>query len=208
MTYPTWQYEDRATAGGSRRIAGVDEVGRGSLAGPVVAAAVILHRSRPVPGLRDSKLLTPARREALARAVLERAVSVGIGLAGPEEVERVNVLGATIRAMKRAVASLETAPDHLLIDALRLADLPLPQVSLVKGDRRCVSIAAASVVAKVVRDRVMLHYSTRYPDFDFGLNKGYGTPGHLQALARFGPCPIHRRTFRGVWDQGTLGFGS
>jgi ribonuclease HII len=186
----------------------VDEVGRGSLAGPVVAAAVILHRSRPVEGLKDSKLLTPARREVLARAVLERAVSVGIGLAGPEEVERDNVLGATIRAMKRAVASLGTAPDHLLIDALRLADLPLPQVSLVKGDRRCVSIAAASVVAKVVRDRVMLHYSIRYPDFDFGSNKGYGTPGHLQALARLGPCPIHRKTFRGVWDQRTLGFGS
>lgn len=207
MTAPTWRYEDRAARQGCPLVAGLDEVGRGCLAGPVVASAVILDRKKPVRDLNDSKLLSPARRTGLARLILERATAVGIGFSSAGEVEQVNVLEATRRAMRRAVEALDPGPDFLLIDALRLSEVDLPQQDLVKGDRRSVSIAAASIVAKVVRDTIMVHYSRSFPEFDFASNKGYGTAAHLRALARVGPCPIHRRTFRGVWDQGSLVFG-
>lgn len=207
MAGPTWRYERAAARTGRRAVAGLDEVGRGSLAGPVVAAAVILAPERPIEGLDDSKLIPPARREKLAREILEDAVSVGLGLATPEEIEVVNVLGATRLAMERAVASLAVRADHLLLDAIALPGVDVPQESIIKGDRLSVSIAAASIVAKVVRDRVMGHYASAYPDFGFGANKGYGTPAHLAALAQVGPSPIHRRGYKGVWGQGTLAFG-
>lgn len=189
------------------RVAGLDEVGRGCLAGPVVAAAVILEESRPVRGVHDSKLLAPARREELADAIADRALSVGVGVAPPDEVDAINILRATREAMSRAVRSLAMKPDHLLIDAVSLPDLGLPQSSIVKGDRLSVSIAAASIVAKVVRDRLMRYYAEIFPGFGFEENKGYGTPAHLDAIARLGPSPIHRRTFRGVWDQMPLALG-
>ncbi len=205
---PGWRYERLACRGGASRVAGLDEAGRGCLAGPVVAAAVILERSRPVPGVQDSKLLAPARREELALSIAERAVAVGVGVAAPLEVDALNVLKATRQAMERAVRSLLCRPDHLLIDAVSLPDLDLPQSSIVKGDRLSVSVAAASIVAKVVRDRMMRYYAGVFPGFGFEENKGYGTPAHLEAIARLGPSPIHRLTFRGVWDQMPLAFGS
>ena len=207
MAGPSWHYEARAERSGRALVAGIDEVGRGSLAGPVVAAAVILRRDRPIEGLDDSKLIPPVRRERLARRVLEESVAVGLGLATPEEVESCNVLGATRIAMRRAIESLAVRPQHLLLDAVKLPEVDLPQESIIKGDQLSVSIAAASIVAKVLRDRVMGHYASAYPEFGFGANKGYGTPAHLRALARVGPSPIHRRTYKGVWGQGMLAFG-
>jgi ribonuclease HII len=201
---PSWRYEDEAVRAGGRIVAGLDEVGRGSLAGPVIAAAVVLDRSARIRGINDSKLLTPARREGLAREILETAVAVAVGAAGSEEVDRINVLRATHEAMRRAVEALPEPADVLLLDAVRIPGLSVAQVSLIHGDRLSFSIAAASIVAKVVRDRAMGHYAAAYPEFDFDANKGYGTPAHLHALSRVGPCPIHRRTFRGVFVQPPL----
>lgn len=200
---PTWRFEDEAYASGRRLIAGIDEVGRGSLAGPVIAAAVILDRRSEVGGVDDSKLLPPARRAWIARRVLAEAVAVGIGSASAEEVDRINVLRATLRAMRRAVEALPREADFLLLDAARIEEIPVPQVSLIKGDRLSFSIAAASIVAKVIRDRVMDHYAAAYPDFRFESNRGYGTAAHLEALSRLGPCSIHRVTFRGVRAEGS-----
>jgi ribonuclease HII len=200
---PTWRFEDEAYASGRRLIAGIDEVGRGSLAGPVIAAAVILDRRSEVGGVDDSKLLPPARRAWIARRVLAEAVAVGIGSASAEEVDRINVLRATLRAMRRAVEALPREADFLLLDAARIEEIPVPQVSLIKGDRLSFSIAAASIVAKVIRDRVMDHYAAAYPAFRFESNRGYGTAAHLDALSRLGPCSIHRVTFRGVRAEGS-----
>jgi len=191
---------------GYSRVAGIDEVGRGSLAGPVIAAAVILDRRMAVDGIDDSKRLPPARREAVARRILETALAVGVGASPSEEVDGVNVLKATILAMRRAVQAIEPPPDALLIDALRLPGFEGAQSGIVGGDRLSYSIAAASIVAKVLRDGVMRYYSGHYPAFDFASNKGYGTAAHLEALGRFGPCPIHRMTFRGVRAEGALAF--
>jgi len=207
MGKPTWRYEDEAIRSGCDRIAGVDEVGRGSLAGPVLAAAVVLSRSVSIKGINDSKLLSPESRERIARDIFDRAVAVGIGASGPDEVDRINVLRATLMAMRRAIGALEACgspADGLLLDAVRLPGATVPQISLIRGDQRSMSIAAASIVAKVVRDRIMGHYADLYPAFDFASNKGYGTPAHLEALRRVGPCPIHRRTFRGVLAQQTM----
>ena len=203
---PTWRYEQRAAGEGFVRVAGLDEVGRGCLAGPVVAAAVILDPLRPVEGVRDSKLLGAARRAELAERISDVAVAVGVGVADSSEVDALNILKATKVAMGRAVRALNPLPDHLLIDAVELPELGLPQLSLVRGDRLCMSIAAASIVAKVVRDRVMTYYASLFPGFGFEANKGYGTAGHIEAIASIGPSPIHRRTFRGVWDQLPLAF--
>lgn len=211
MARPTWKYEDEAIRLGCRVVAGFDEVGRGSLAGPVVAAAVVLDRRRRIRGINDSKLLTPAQREKTGRAILDGAVAVGLGASEPGEVDRINVYQATLAAMGRALGALEAEGVHvdcLLIDALKLPGIRKRQVSLIGGDRLSFSIAAASIVAKVVRDRVMDHYSETYPEFGFSSNRGYGTPGHLVALGRIGPCPIHRLTFRSVAaaEQMTLSF--
>lgn len=199
-----YRYERAAWRSGFLRVAGVDEAGRGPLAGPVVAAAVVLAPDRPIPGLQDSKLLTAARREFLFDRILEEAAAVGIGMVDPETIDRVNILEATRLAMLAALDKLVPRPDLVLVDALRLSALPCPQTSLVRGDRRSASIAAASIVAKVTRDRLMLEAEARFPEYGFGRHKGYPTPEHLAALRRHGPCPIHRRTFHGVWRQGDL----
>ena len=183
---------------GFARVAGVDEVGRGCLAGPVVAAAVILDRRRPVAGLRDSKLLSRRRREALAAEIRARAVAVGVGEADAREIESMNILRATLLAMGRAVGALSTPPDYVLVDALRIPGLDVPQEGLVRGDRRIACIAAASIVAKVHRDALMCGWHERLPGYRFDLHKGYGTPVHLAALRRLGVSPLHRATFRRV----------
>ncbi|HZM71582.1 MAG TPA: ribonuclease HII [Candidatus Cryosericum sp.] len=185
-------------ARGACRIAGVDEVGRGSLAGPVVAAAVILDPDRPVRGLRDSKLLSRGERERLAARIEERAVAAGIGAADAGEVDSMNILRATLLAMRRAVEALAVSPDYLLVDALHIPGVDLPQEGVVHGDRLVASIAAASILAKVHRDALMRSFHDLYPGYGFGSHMGYGTEGHLVALRRLGSTPLHRVTFRGV----------
>jgi ribonuclease HII len=196
-------HERELDAGGCVRIAGVDEAGRGPLAGPVVAAAVILPWSRLIDGVRDSKLIPPPEREQLYHRILEKAVAVGVGIVGARDIERINILQATIGAMEEAVSRLSVLPDALLIDAVPLPRLPVLQRAIIGGDRLSYLIASASIVAKVVRDRLMDDYHVRYPRYGFDVHKGYGTPAHLDRLARYGACPIHRRTFRGVPGEGT-----
>ena len=180
-------------------IAGLDEAGRGPLAGPVVAAAVILPRRCSLPGLTDSKLLPRLERERLYREILKRAVGVGIGEASSAEIDRVNVLEATRLAMVRALAGLHPPADCLLLDALTLPSVSLPQRAIVKGDRLVSSIAAASIVAKVTRDRLMAGvFEAEFPGYGFASHKGYGTAAHLAALKEHGPCDIHRSSFRPV----------
>jgi len=195
---PTEDFEQEARRCGYRRIAGVDEAGRGPLAGPVIAAAVILPVRCRLTGVDDSKQLSASERERLYASILERAVGVGIGAATPQEIDRLNILEATRLAMSRAVSSLSPAPDYLLIDAVTLPHLALPVRSIIKGDALSLSIAAASIVAKVTRDRLMAEYHQVYPLYNFLSHKGYGTEEHLECLARYGPCPIHRQTFAPV----------
>jgi ribonuclease HII len=199
-----YRYERAAWRSGLKQVAGVDEAGRGPLAGPVVAAAVILDPNRRVKGLDDSKRLTPAQRERLFEQILERAPGLGIGIVDPQTIDRVNILEATRLAMYEALGQLTPRPDLVLIDALRLPALTVSQKPIIKGDRRSASIAAASIVAKVTRDRLMLEADARFPEYGFGRHKGYPTPEHLAALEKHGPCPIHRRTFHGVWVQREL----
>ena len=180
-------------------IAGLDEVGRGCLAGAVVAAAVVFESEDDVPdGVDDSKKITKARREELAELIKERALTLAVGQIEADEVDRINILEATKKAMLSAVGQLRPAADFLLIDAVRLAASPLPQKSIIRGDAASASIAAASIVAKVFRDKMMAEYDQLYPQYGFARHVGYGTPDHLEALRVHGPCPIHRMTFRGV----------
>ena len=199
-----YRYEARAWRSGVGRVAGIDEAGRGPLAGPVVAAAVILAPDRRVASLADSKLLTPERREELFLVIHERALAVGVGVVDHETIDRVNILEATRRAMTGALAALSVVPELVITDFVALPALPCPQRNLVAGDRRCASVAAASIVAKVTRDRLMLEADRRFPEYGFARHKGYATVEHLAALDRHGPCPIHRRSFAGVWRQGEL----
>ncbi len=182
-------------AEGFVRVCGVDEAGMGPLAGPVVAAAVILPGEELFPGLNDSKVLLPEERERLYTGILAGGARIGIGLADVAEIDRINILQATRLAWRRAVTQLAPRPDFLLIDGRYRADIGLPQMALVDGDARCASIAAASIVAKVTRDRVMRDLDARYPEFGFALHKGYATPAHLAAIRRFGFSPAHRRSF-------------
>lgn len=200
----SYWYEGRAWRAGVARIAGVDEAGRGPLAGPVVAAAVVIDPGRRIKGLNDSKVLAPERREELFEVIAERALAIGVGIVDHETIDRVNILRATERAMLEALARLGAAPDLVITDFVHLVPLPCPQRNLVHGDGRSASVAAASIVAKVTRDRIMLDLHRQYPDYGFARHKGYATPEHLTALDRLGPCPIHRRTFAGVWRQGEL----
>ncbi len=186
-------------------LAGVDEAGRGPLAGPVVAAAVILPRGVRIEGLTDSKVLSPDQRERMVEVLEGVAVSIGVGMVGAEEIDKTNVLQATVRAMREAVAALALAPDALLIDGPAGIGHTIPQFPLVRGDARSQSIAAASVVAKVTRDRIMVSYDELYPQYGFARHKGYGTSEHMEALRRHGCCPLHRKTFRGVRE--CLGHG-
>ena len=200
----SYRYESQAWREGVGRVAGVDEAGRGPLAGPVVAAAVIIAPDRRIAGLADSKLLPPERREELHVLIHERALAVGVGIVDHDTIDRVNILQATRAAMREALATLVVAPELVITDFVALAGLPCPQRNLVDGDRRCASVAAASIVAKVTRDRLMRELDARFPAYGFARHKGYATPEHLAALDRWGPCPIHRRSFSGVWRQGEL----
>ena len=193
-----YRYEAQAWRAGVGRIAGVDEAGRGPLAGPVVAAAVIIAPDRRIKGLADSKILTPERRDELFQVIGERAVAVGVGVVDHETIDRINILQATRRAMAEALTRLCVAPDLVITDFVALSDLPCPQRNLVDGDARCASVAAASIIAKVTRDRLMLDADARFPEYGFARHKGYATVEHLSALDRWGPCPIHRRSFAGV----------
>jgi len=189
------RHERELRLAGFRRIAGIDEVGRGSLAGPVVAAAVILPDRHRIKGLRDSKVLPRTRREALYEQILDRAEAVGVGCMEVEVIDRINILEATKLAMREALGHLAEAPDHLVIDALRLREVDLPQRPIIDGDAISASIAAASIVAKVTRDRICAEFDARYPAYGFARNKGYGTRRHVDALLREGPCEWHRRSF-------------
>lgn len=189
------RHERELRLAGFQRIAGLDEVGRGSLAGPVVAAAIVLPERHRIRGLRDSKVLTRARREALYQRILDRADAVGVGCVEVEVIDRVNILQATKLAMAEALGRLPERPDHLVIDALSLRDIDVPQRAIIDGDAISASIAAASIVAKVTRDRICTELDARYPAYGFARNKGYGTRRHLDALLSEGPCEWHRRSF-------------
>lgn len=194
-----FEIEAGLQAEGYRRVAGLDEAGRGPLAGPVCAAAVIFEPGTRIAGVNDSKQLTPEQRDDLYEEIRSRALAVGIGLASAEEIDAVNILQATKLACRRALRQLKILPDYLLLDALRLETVTTPQQSLVKGDSRCFSIAAASIVAKVTRDRLMVRYAAEYPDYGFQMHKGYGTPFHRQALDKLGPSTLHRTSFLEAW---------
>lgn len=195
---PTDEFELEARRCGYRRIAGLDEAGRGPLAGPVVAAAVVLPTRCRLIGCDDSKQLSDSEREALYAVIAGRAAGIGIGLATEVEIDRLNILEATRLAMHRAVEALLPQPDCLLIDAVNLPGCTIPARSIIKGDALSLSIAAASIIAKVTRDRLMAEYHRVYPHYNFLSHKGYGTEEHLRQLAAYGPCAIHRRTFAPV----------
>ena len=179
-------------------LCGIDEVGRGPLAGPVYAAAVILPEDSDILYLNDSKKLSEKKREELYDVIMEKAVSVGIGFSTHERIDEINILQATFEAMTKAVNSLDPTPGALLIDAVHIPQLEAyKQVSIIKGDAKSVSIAAASIIAKVTRDRLMAEYDKQYPEYGFASNKGYGSADHIAALKKYGPCPIHRRSFIG-----------
>lgn len=175
--------------------AGIDEAGRGPLAGPVVAAAAIMPADASLLYVNDSKKLTAAKREELYDQILDQCVSVGIGMASPGRIDEINILQATYEAMREAVQQLETKPQMLINDAVIIPGISLPQKSVIKGDARCYSIAAASIIAKVARDRIMEQYDRLYPEYGFAGHKGYGSAAHIEALKKYGPCPIHRKTF-------------
>ena len=176
-------------------LCGIDEVGRGPLAGPVVACAVILPKDCQILYLNDSKKLSAAKREELYDVIMEEAVSVGIGMRSPERIDEINILQATYEAMRDAVGKLEVVPQVLLNDAVTIPQITIPQVPIIKGDAKSVSIAAASIVAKVTRDRLMEEYDKVFPEYGFASNKGYGAAAHIEALKKYGATPIHRKTF-------------
>ena len=190
-------YEKELYAQGIDLIAGVDEVGRGPLAGPVVAAAVILPKACKIPGLNDSKKIPKSKHKEIYEAVLQNAISIGIGVKDNQVIDQVNIYEATKLAMMEAIGQLEPQPQHLLIDAMKL-DLPISQTSIIKGDANSLSIAAASIVAKVTRDQMMEEFDKEYPGYDFAQNAGYGTAKHLAGLEQLGVTPIHRRSFEPV----------
>jgi ribonuclease HII len=198
MKADLWAFEKALTAKGFHRIAGVDEAGRGPLAGPVVSAAVVLPPDFDAEGVDDSKKLTPRQRERIFERIKREAESVGVGIVDAPEIDRINILQAARLSMAMAVSNLVPPPAFLLIDGNSDIPHPLPQKSIVKGDARSVSVAAASIVAKVTRDRLMDRYHREYPQFGFNRHKGYPTREHRVAIADFGPSPVHRRTFRGV----------
>ena len=176
-------------------ICGIDEVGRGPLAGPVVASAVILPKDCDILYINDSKKLSEKKREMLYDEIMEKAVAVGIGIVGPERIDEINILQATYEAMREAISKLDVKPDLLLNDAVKIPGVDIPQVSIIKGDAKSASIGAASIIAKVTRDRMMVEYDSIFPEYGFAANKGYGTAIHIAALKELGPTPIHRRSF-------------
>lgn len=190
-----YEYECNAAQQGYTAVCGIDEAGRGPLAGPVYAAAVILPDGLEIPGLNDSKKLTEKKREALFDEICQKAVAYGIGCASEQEIDEINILQATYLAMRRAVEQLSVPADYALVDGNRMPPLAIPGETVVKGDAKSASIAAASILAKVSRDRVMLLMDPVYPQYQFAKHKGYGTKVHREALLTYGPCPIHRKTF-------------
>ncbi len=206
MSPPDHEMEKRIWAGG-RTPAGVDEAGRGPLAGPVVAAAVILPEVFSLKGLDDSKKLTHRQRVEMLDRIASSALSLAIGIVGHQEIDRINILRASLLAMEIAVNKLEKRPDFLLIDGNQRTSLLIPQQTVVRGDARCCSIAAASIVAKVRRDEIMDEYHELYPEYNFRSHKGYPTKEHLEAIRKYGPCPIHRVSFRGVLQPDPSGPG-
>lgn len=190
-------YEKELYTQGIHLIAGVDEVGRGPLAGPVVAAAVILPENCKIPGLNDSKKIPKSKHKEIYEAVLQNAIAIGIGVKDNQVIDQVNIYEATKLAMMEAIGQLDPQPQHLLIDAMKL-DLPISQTSIIKGDANSLSIAAASIVAKVTRDQMMEEFDREYPGYDFAQNAGYGTTNHLDGLHQLGVTPIHRRSFEPV----------
>ena len=197
MNLPDYSYERRIWKIG-KLPAGVDEAGRGPLAGPVVAAAVILPKECEINGLNDSKKLSTQKREFLFDQIIRLAVSIGVGIVEPGEIDRLNILRAALLAMENAVMKLNPKPDFLLIDGNIETSLLIPQETVIGGDSTCNSIAAASIIAKVTRDLIMYDYHNIHPEYNFKKHKGYPTKEHFEALKKFGPCPIHRRTFKGV----------
>jgi len=191
-------FEKMYTRRGYHRIAGVDEVGRGPLAGPVVAAAVILSIDGIGERLFDSKKISSKKREHLYKVILEKALGVGVGIIGQEEIDRLNILEAALKAMALAIGDLPIPPDFVLIDGPHGLNVSIPQKPIRKGDQLCNSIAAASIVAKVTRDRMMLECHQKFPQYNFARHKGYGTQEHQRAIIKFGVCELHRKTFRGV----------
>lgn len=194
-------YENKLYAQGKNLIAGLDEAGRGPLAGPVVAGAVILPKSCNIQGLNDSKKLSPKKRDSLFNQIYDAALSVGIGIADTEEVDKINILAATHCAMNRAVDNLDISPECILVDGLRVPSLKVSQIAIVKGDSKSASIAAASIIAKVTRDKIMVDYGRQYPQYGFEKHKGYATQFHLEAIAKFGISSIHRRSFSPVLEK-------
>jgi len=193
-----WQFELYAQKRGYQYIAGIDEAGRGPLAGPVVSAAVILPSFFTCPGINDSKKLSEKKREKFFPLITQQAQAVGIGIADHTEIDQINILQASLLSMERAVQNLTPAPDFLLVDGKFTIDSHLPQQAIIKGDSRSISIAAASIIAKVTRDRIMKELHRTYPLYNFHRHKGYPTKAHKQAIIEHGPCPVHRRTFKGV----------
>lgn len=191
-----YQFDNQFFNYGYKIIAGIDEAGRGPLAGPVVASAVILPRDLKIEGIKDSKVIPQKEREYLYQEIFNKAVSVGIGLSSEEEIDCINILQASILAMTRAVSSLTVNPDILLIDAIRLKGINIRQEPIIKGDSKSASIGAASIIAKVTRDRIMIDYHEKYPEYGFNNHKGYATKAHIDAIRKFGLSPIHRKSFK------------
>lgn len=189
------EYERQCHAEGYKLVAGIDEVGRGPLAGPVVAAAVILGEGVVIPGVNDSKKLSEAKREYLYEEIKAKALAVGIGMAEVELIDEINILNATYVAMKRALDSLSMKPDYILLDAVTLKDVAIKQQGIIKGDSLSLSIAAASIIAKVERDRLISSYDSLYPEYNFSKHKGYGTKEHMDCIRKLGLLPVHRRSF-------------
>lgn len=193
------EYEYRYAAAGF--LCGIDEVGRGPLAGPVVAGAVILPKDCDILYLNDSKQLTEKKREELYDVIMGKAAATGLGYASPERIDEINILQATYEAMREAIGRLSVKPDLLLNDAVTIPQVEIRQVPIIKGDAKSISIAAASIIAKVTRDRLMVEYDSIFPEYGFASNKGYGAAAHIEALKKYGPCPIHRRSFIGHFAE-------
>ncbi len=200
-TVDCWEYERAAWANGMLCVAGLDEAGRGPLAGPVVAAAVVLPRDFEMSGVRDSKQLSAVARDRAYDRILTEAVSVGVGVVEPDEIDRINILQATHTAMRAALSNISAAFDFVLVDGLAVPGLPVSSRAIVKGDAKSVSIGAASIVAKVTRDRIMEEMDQRYPEYGFASHKGYCTREHLSAIDAHGPCPCHRKSFAPVAER-------
>jgi len=196
--HPDLRHERRLWRAGIEAVAGVDEAGVGPMAGPVVAAAVIFAPETFIKGVHDSKQLPAEKREELHDAIRERALAIGVGIAEVEEIDRYNIFWATMRASERALGALGCVPGHVLVDGRRIPGLRLPQTRIVGGDRKSFCIAAASILAKVTRDRIMIAYDEQYPEYGFARHKGYCTADHMEILERLGPSPIHRRSFAPV----------